>query len=121
MYGATLSIIALMMTAAPGIAVKLGKREIIGGNTLTEYFWLDCSFMRILFCNGVMVFITILLLSVFIQYRALKAKNYLFMFIMCVIALDCTIEHHLTNISYNFIFMLALTDYFDTNKHKKHA
>ncbi len=118
MYGATLSIIALMMTAAPGIAVKLGKREIIGGNTLTEYFWLDCSFMRILFCNGVMVFITILLLSVFIQYRALKAKNYLFMFIMCVIALDCTIEHHLTDISYNFIFMLALTDYFDTNKQK---
>lgn len=121
LYGVTTSLISLLMTAAPGIVVKLAHREIKSSNTFSDYFWLDSSFMRIIFCDGIVIFVIVLLLSLFIQYRAFKSENYLFMFIMCVIALDCTIEHHLTDISYNFIFMLALTDYFDTNKHIKHA
>ena len=121
LYGSALSIISFMLIAAPGIVAKYSERIVIGGDGVSNYFWLDCSYIRVLLCNGILVFLTIMILTVYVQYKAYKSNNYLFMFIMCVIALDCTIEHHLTDISYNFIFMLALTDYFDTNKHKKHA
>jgi len=81
-----------------------------------EYFYLDSSFIQILLKHGIVVVSTILILATYIQYKAFKAENYIFMFIMSVIALDCTIEHHMMDISYNMIFLLALTDVYEKSK-----
>ena len=109
--GISFAIIASMLLIAPGIAAILGDRSFAMHKVTTDYFWLDCSYIRILLSNGIIVFLTIMIISSYIQWKALLKKDYLFMFIMCIIALDCTIEHHLTDISYNIIFMLAFTDY----------
>ena len=81
-----------------------------------EYFYLDSSFIQILLKHGIVVVSTILILVTYMQYKAFKAENYIFMFIMSVIVLDCTIEHHMMDISYNMIFLLALTDVYEKSK-----
>lgn len=109
------AIITSFLIAIPSFISTPDKSEA-SVNIVSNYFWLDCSYMRIIFCNGILVFIITLIIATYVQWQASKQKNYCFMFIMCIIALDCTIEHHLTDISYNFIFLLALSDHFG---HKK--
>lgn len=121
--GYTFALIDIILLATPGIVNLLTSRNIINPeNTgIEDYFWLDCSFIRIILCNGILIFISITCLSLYIQYKAYKSGNYLFMFIMCIIALDCTLEHHLSDLSYNFIFLIALTDYFKTHEVSAHS
>ncbi len=108
------AIISMILMALPSFTIHLDSSTELNSSS-SDYFWLDCSYIRIIICNGVLIFITIMILTTYIQYKAYTTGNYMFMFIMCIIALDCTIEHHLTDISYNFIFMIALTDYFSSN------
>ncbi len=76
----------------------------------SSYFFLDSSYINTLISKGFVVFIVIMLITIFMQYKAYKEKNYYFLLVMCVIALDCMLEHHLTEISYNSVFMLVFTD-----------
>jgi len=78
-----------------------------------DYFFIDCSYMWVLFVYGLVVLLIILGVFVAIGY---KFKNDWYMLvILFVIALDCTIEHHLMDLSYN-IFMLALVANCGENK-----
>ena len=76
-----------------------------GGSTeyRADYFFLDSSYLYVLFRYGVVF--TILLLSSFVS-SALKRKGDLFFIAaVLVIAINATTAHHLTHVQYNPFFM----------------
>lgn len=76
-----------------------------GGSTeyRADYFFLDSSYLYVLFRYGVVF--TILLLSSFVS-SALKRKSDLFFIVtILVIAINATTAHHLTHVQYNPFFM----------------
>lgn len=104
-------VISSVLLLMPKIITKLNNDDKLSElNTINHYFFLDNSFVSVLLCQGGIVFILIMILGVFIQYRAYKSRKYEFMFIMCIVVLECTMEHHMMDISYNVLFLLGLTD-----------
>ena len=110
------TIISITLLIIPRIAAKMNVKS---GNIITdskvEYFFLDNSLINILITHGVIMMIVMLILGTIIQYKAYKKANYIYMFIMCIVALDCVMEHHMMDISYNVLFLIGLTDILKKN------
>ena len=78
-----------------------------GGSTSwpENYFFLDCSYVYILLCYGLLMLILVLLIYFLISMKN-KSDLYL-LYVIGVIAFVCMFEHHLTDLGYN-PFTLAL-------------
>lgn len=74
-------------------------------NQVKDYFFLDCSYVYILYVYGLVVLLLVFALFIALGYK--YKKDWYMLVILFAIALDCTIEHHLTDISYN-IFLVAI-------------
>ncbi|MBP5609142.1 MAG: hypothetical protein J6X66_12875 [Lachnospiraceae bacterium] len=70
------------------------------------YTFLDCSYVRVYVMYGVVAFVLVLAIYTGIQYRLLKKKQTLRMFIMAVIALNCFLEHRMIDTAYNLFILL---------------
>ena len=84
-----------------------------GGSTEWKgnYFFLDSSYIYILFKYGV-VFV-ILLLGSYVVSCFKRRKDLFFLVTICVIALNATTAHHLTHVQYNPFFMALLASFTD--------
>lgn len=75
---------------------------------LNESNWfIDSSYLNILFKFGIFVFFSVLLILCGSIYKAKKEKDYYLLIIMIIICVQCMIEHHMMELWYNpFIFAL---------------
>lgn len=91
------------------------KEQGYGGTTkLPEYyFYLDSSYVSILMRNGMMVLGCVLLVFVLIGFKARRERDWLFLWILALVSVQCMVEHHLLEISY-VPFLWAL--FADTEK-----
>ncbi|MCF0228849.1 MAG: hypothetical protein HUJ76_04040 [Parasporobacterium sp.] len=72
-----------------------------------SYFYLDSSYINILFRFGALVFFVVIGIFVLGSIREKKNRNWIHMIILGVIALECFTEHHLIEIAYHpFLLML---------------
>lgn len=81
----------------------------LGGTTVYsgQYFFLDSSYVNVLLTMGIMVLISVGIVFVMGTGRECRRKNWEHLGILAVIALQCTVEHHLLQIAYNpFLLML---------------
>ena len=91
----------------------LGQEIIMQGSGYTEtsaldyYFFIDCSYIKMLVCYGLVVSILIWIAYNLLGYRAIKAHDIYLIWVIGVIGLHCTMEHHLMEIAYN-PFLLAV-------------
>lgn len=82
-----------------------GTTQLVDG---AQYFFLDSSYINMLFQYGLIVLITILFLMLYIM-KQLKQRNMLEeMALLTVAAVNCTMEHHLIEIAYFPFFLLTL-------------
>lgn len=81
-----------------------------------EYFFLDCSYINILFQYGILVLGILIILSVWILFRLMKAGMSERMFILAVVFLCCIMEQHLLEISYHPFWLLTLAGIASTDK-----
>lgn len=74
-----------------------------GGSTkeLVRYFFLDSSYINIALQYGVLILGIVLIICCCIGFRAREEKNWIFLWIMSIVAVQCMIEHHMLDISYN--------------------
>lgn len=110
----TYTVTALKEYGVPAFGCPISMHGA-GGTTefVEDYFFIDCSYMWVLFVYGLVVLLIFMFLFVAIGYKF--QNDWYMLVILFVIALDCTIEHHWTNISYN-IFMVALVAECGINK-----
>ena len=77
---------------------------------LDYYFWVDCSYSRVFAMYGIVAFGIYLALLTGIQLRLKKRGAYFAMFLMALVAIDCMMEHHMIEVSFNTFLLLAFAD-----------
>ena len=90
-----------------------GQEVIMQGAGYSEtsplgyYFYIDCSYIKMLVCYGLVVSILIWMAYTLLGHRAIRANEVYLIWVIGVIGLHCTMEHHLMEIAYN-PFLLAV-------------
>ena len=86
-----------------------------GGSTtgiVTDYFFLDISYIRVLFKDGIVIFSLVIILFVKLQKVLADSKHIYLMFVVLVFLIDCAIEHHIIEISYSLLpYMLFCNEF----------
>lgn len=83
------------------------------GGTVKEqanYFFLDSSYLYVLLQYGVLVLTIILGIMLIINYRAYLNQDFVLMLALCVVAVQCMVEHHLMDMAYNPFLWAVLAD-----------
>lgn len=75
------------------------------------YFFLDSSYIYILFKYGVVY--VVFLLGSYVVTCFKRRKDLFFLIAICVIALNATTAHHLTHVQYNPFFMALFASFID--------
>lgn len=70
------------------------------------YFCLDSSYVLVLLEKGIVLFFMICMLSVLAGIKSIVSNKYT-VFLLMIIALQCVVEHHWTDISYNYLLLMA--------------
>lgn len=70
-----------------------------------DYFFIDCSFLRILMMNGLISFTLILIAIVYLTKRYFTQKTLVLEIGLLLVILSSLIDHHLLEISYNILFL----------------
>lgn len=79
------------------------------------YYFLDSSYIRMILQFGLIVFVILVGLMTFIQLRLYKEKMFYEMFLLAVVALDCAMEHHIIDFSYNTFALLMWASFAGNN------
>lgn len=74
-----------------------------GGTTKesANYFFLDCSYITIALEYGILLLGIVLIIYCMIGFRARLEEDWVLLWILAIIAVQCMIEHHMLDISYN--------------------
>ena len=86
------------------------------GGEVTEYFFLDDSYIRIALMYGIVLFFMVLIMFFLSGVKAIQTKRILVLAGIAVIALHSFMEHHLIEIAYNPFLCYLLADSIDKEK-----
>lgn len=76
------------------------------GSYIHFYYILDSSYVRLLMLYGAYVLILVLGVATAVQLRLRREKKFTSLFILSLMALDCTMEHHITQFIYAAPFLM---------------
>lgn len=79
-----------------------------GGFKITNYFFIDSSYVRYLLMYGLVGYISIVIILLLLERKLLNEKKYTILISVILVLLSSVIDQHILGISYN-IFLLALT------------
>lgn len=74
-----------------------------------EYFFIDCSYIRLFVIGGALLFVMILLVMTYAQLRCFAYRRYGFLMLLTIVALACFLEHHLMEYYYNVFPLMAFS------------
>jgi hypothetical protein len=82
-----------------------------------DYFYIDCSFLRILMMNGFVTFIIIMIALIYLSKKFMDTKYYSLELALILIVASSLIDQHLIEISFNILFLATFTnlEYFQRN------
>ncbi|WEV56577.1 beta-carotene 15,15'-monooxygenase [Ligilactobacillus acidipiscis] len=83
-----------------------------------DYFFIDCSFIRMLLMNGLIVFIIVMATFCYLIKRFLDNKLYFLAIAVILIVLSSLIDHHMSEISFNIIFLATFANLGSLTKKK---
>lgn len=86
-----------------------GNGGRVSGIPAENYFFLDISYIKILFINGWVTLLLLLTLFTSLQIKLYRNKSFYALFVLAVFALDCSVEHHIMEISYSLLIYLLNT------------
>lgn len=87
--------------------------------TQTNYFFLDSSYLFILIQYGILIFALILIVILFINYRAQKNGDYILIIAIGIMAVQCMVEHHMLDVAYNPFLWAAFAELGIKERQKK--
>lgn len=92
-----------------------------GGTVETQanYFFLDSSYLFILLQYGILIFALILIIILFINYRAQINRDYILIIAVGIMAVQCMVEHHLMDVAYNPFLWAAFAELGIEERQKK--
>lgn len=93
----------------------------LGGTSgeVNNYFFLDSSYLYILLQFGLLVFSILLFIWVCIGIKAYILKDWILLWIIGFIAVQCMVEHHMTDITFVPFWMALAAKLTEKNTEKK--
>ena len=87
-----------------------------GGSTgtVTDYTFIDNSYVKVALNYGVVMLAVILAYLTFLIIRSIGKKDHALLAVTVIVLIDCVLEHHLIDFSYNIFFFAALAKLNDT-------
>ena len=82
--------------------LEKGNGGNIGG-AVTDYFFLDISYIRLLFKDGIVILTLMTIIFLKIQKVLAKRGEYYILFVVLVFVIDCAIEHHIVETAYDIL------------------
>ena len=76
------------------------------GTYIHFYYILDSSYVRLLMLYGIYVMLLVLGVATAVQIKLKKQRRCLSLFVLSVMALDCTMEQHITQLIYAVPFLM---------------
>ncbi len=70
-------------------------------NTAIPYFYLDCSYVKILLISGLLVFLVIMFILTRFSIVSYRSKEWMSLLAITVIAISSISEHHLIHVAYS--------------------
>ncbi len=77
----------------------------------TDYSFIDISYIRVLLAGGILITILLLTAMTYLQLRAVRARQFYILALLSIIAVNCLIEHHLSEFCYNVWPVLLLASH----------
>lgn len=97
-----------------GFSIFGQQIHLIGsGNRKTtppNYFFLDSSYLFVPLLYGILVLGILLLLFLIMSFRARKEKDWILLWLIALMSLQCIVEHHIMDISYNILLWGTLAN-----------
>ena len=84
-----------------GWGVGVGAKKVV-----TDYFFIDASFLRLLIIFGTIVLLVVLLMMTKISWQSIQTNDYALASIMVIVTVSAILEQRLVDIAYN-PFLLA--------------
>ena len=75
-----------------------------------SYFFIDCSYIRVLMMNGLFSFLILVAFLVILSNKFLNEKAYSLEIALLFVALSSIIDQHLLEISYNCLLLAMFAD-----------
>ncbi|GET16450.1 hypothetical protein [Ligilactobacillus agilis] len=75
-----------------------------------DYFFIDCSYIRVLMMNGLVSFILLMILILGLIRYFLSVKSYTLVLALLFVILSSVIDQHLLEISFNCLFLAVFAD-----------
>ena len=69
--------------------------------SVKHYFWLDVSYVSILLKYGIVILGVTLIMWLIIGVKAQKKRNWELLWAIALVALQCTVEHHMMEVVYS--------------------
>lgn len=83
-----------------------------------DYFFIDCSFLRVLMMNGFVSFVILITSLCYLSNKFMKGKYYCLELALILIIISSLIDQHLMDISFNILFMAIYTNLNEFREHK---
>lgn len=80
-------------------------------NSNQGYFFIDSSYMRLLMIYGLIILLMIISIFLIISVRSTYYKDFALPAVLLIVAISCTVEQHLLELSYNPFLLALLTSY----------
>lgn len=81
------------------------------GSYIHFYYVLDSSYIRLLMLYGIYVLMLVLGVATAVQMRLRKRQKYTSLYILSLMALDCTMEQHITQLIYAVPFLMLFANW----------
>lgn len=75
-----------------------------------NYFYIDSSFLRTLMMNGLLCFTLLMILLIYLVSRFMDQRMYSLVLFVIFVILSSIIDQHLTEISFNCLFLLTIAN-----------
>lgn len=75
-----------------------------------HYFFIDCTFIRILMMNGLIVFVAVLVLLCYLIRKSINNKAYGLVIALILVVVSSLIDHHMPDLSFNIIFLACFAN-----------
>lgn len=81
------------------------QRGFGGGQHVTDYFFIDSTIIRVTMMFGIFALITFIITFLFLEHKFIKQRSFSMLIVLILILIYASIDNHLFEISYNFIFL----------------
>lgn len=88
-------------------------------NGVTNYFFIDCSYLHIALRYGIIILFIICILYTYFNKMRIQNNDLILPYLIFIVGINSIVAHHFIDIRYNFLILIFFTDIYNGNTNGK--